>query len=119
MQAQRNPALRMLRRTKRGRPPTSPLPAQLTQLFSELRGSSLDETKIGSSGLAGVHTKVLFGDPAKPGFYTILLFVDKHTTIQAHSHRDDRMAAVVSGQWQIGYGDHFDDKPARAAGEHT
>jgi quercetin dioxygenase-like cupin family protein len=76
----------------------------------ELRGSSFDQTKIGSSGLAGAHTRVLFGDPAKPGFYTILLFVDKHTTIQAHSHRDDRMAAVVSGQWHLGYGDHFDEK---------
>ena len=26
----------------------------------------------------------------------------------AHSHRDDRMATVVSGEWHFGYGDHFD-----------
>jgi hypothetical protein len=31
-----------------------------------------------------------------------------HTTIQAHTHRDDRMATVVSGMWYFGYGDHFD-----------
>jgi quercetin dioxygenase-like cupin family protein len=55
-----------------------------------------------------VHTKVLFGDPSKAGFYSILLFVPANTTIQAHSHHDDRMATVVSGTWSFGYGDHFD-----------
>lgn len=74
----------------------------------EIRASVLDNNQIGSSGVAGVHTKVLYGDPAKAGFYTILLFVPAHTTIQAHSHRDDRAATVLSGEWQFGYGDHFD-----------
>jgi len=77
---------------------------------SEISASALDSNQIGSAGLAGVHTKVLFGDPSKVGFYSILLFVPAHTTIQAHSHRDDRMATVVSGAWQFGYGDHFDAK---------
>ena len=36
-----------------------------------------------------------------------MLYVPAHTTIQAHSHRDDRMATVVSGTWRIGYGDRF------------
>ena len=31
------------------------------------------------------------------------------TTIQAHSHRDNRMATVVSGNWQFGYGTHFNE----------
>jgi len=74
----------------------------------EIRSSASDGNQIGSAGLAGVHTKVVFGDPSKPGFYSILLFVPAHTTIQAHSHRDDRMATVVSGMWDFGYGDHFD-----------
>ncbi len=77
---------------------------------AEIRGSSVDGNQIGSSGLAGVHTKVLFGDPSKAGYYSILLFVPAHTTIQAHSHRDDRMATVVSGTWFFGYGEHFDAK---------
>ena len=77
---------------------------------AEIRASAVDSNQIGSSGLAGVHTKVLFGDPSKEGFYTILLFVPPHTTIQAHSHRDNRMAAVVSGEWHLGYSDHFDAK---------
>lgn len=77
---------------------------------AEIRASPLDNNQIGSSGLPGVHTKVLFGDPSKAGFYTILLFVPAHTTIQAHSHRDDRVATVVSGEWHLGYGNHFDRK---------
>jgi len=83
-------------------------PMRLTP--SEMRASTLDGNQIGSSGLAGVHTKVLLGDPAKARFYSILLFVPAHTTIQAHSHRDDRMATVVSGVWHFGYGDRFDAK---------
>ena len=74
----------------------------------EIRATALDSNQIGSSGLPGVHTKIIFGDPSKVGFYTILLFVPAHTTIQAHSHRDDRVATVVSGEWHLGYGNHFD-----------
>src|SRR3982074_2100243 len=44
-------------------------------LPAEMRGGAVDGNQIGSSGLAGVHTKVLFGDPSKAGFYSILLFV--------------------------------------------
>ena len=77
---------------------------------AEIQGSALDSNQIGSSGLPGVHTKVVFGDPSKVGFYTILLFVPAHTTIQAHTHRDDRVAVVVSGEWHLGYGNHFDAK---------
>ena len=75
---------------------------------AEIQASALDTNQIGSSGLPGVHTKVVFGDPSKVGFYTILLFVPAHTTIQAHTHRDDRVAVVVSGEWYLGYGTHFD-----------
>jgi quercetin dioxygenase-like cupin family protein len=86
---------------------TQSLP-KMRLLPSEMLAIPVDGNQIGSSELAGVHTKVLFGDPAKPGFYSILLFVPANTTIQAHSHRDDRMATVVSGTWYFGYGDHFD-----------
>ena len=81
---------------------------------AEMRASAVDSNQIGSSGLPGVHTKVVFGDPSKAGFYTILLFVPAHTTIQAHSHRDNRMAAVVSGEWHLGYGNHFDAKSLKS-----
>ena len=77
---------------------------------TEIRASTFDGSKVGSSGLAAGHSKVLVGDPAKAGFYSILLYVPAHSTIQAHSHRDDRVATVVSGDWQFGYGNRFDEK---------
>jgi len=76
---------------------------------SEIENGDHGDSQIGSSKVAGVHTKILTGNPAGAGFYSILLFVPAHTTIQAHSHRDDRMATVVSGNWQFGYGTHFDE----------
>jgi len=76
----------------------------------EIRATVLDKNQIGSARLPGVHTKILFGDPTRAGLYSILLFVPAHTTIQEHSHRDDRMATVVAGEWHFGYGDHFDAK---------
>jgi len=76
----------------------------------EVRANQTGTNQIGSSFLAGVSTKVLAGDPSKPGFYTIILSVPANTSIPAHSHRDDRMATVVSGTWQFGYGDRFDEK---------
>jgi hypothetical protein len=76
----------------------------------EVRVNQTGTEQVGSSFLAGVSTKVLAGDPSKPGFYTIILSVAANTTIPAHSHRDDRMATVVSGTWQFGYGDKFDEK---------
>jgi quercetin dioxygenase-like cupin family protein len=83
---------------------------ELRMTPAEINNGDKGESKIGSSKLAGVHTKILAGNPAAAGFYSILLFVPPQTTIQAHSHRDDRMATVVSGTWQFGYGTHFDEK---------
>jgi pimeloyl-ACP methyl ester carboxylesterase/quercetin dioxygenase-like cupin family protein len=68
----------------------------------------------GSSGVAEIRTIVLKGDPDRPGIYTILLRVPPHTRIAAHSHRDDRVATVVSGTWHIGYGDTFDEAKLKA-----
>jgi len=85
-------------------------PPQMRMTPAEIKTGPTDNNQIGSSELAGVHTKVLFGDPAKAGFYSILLFVPAHVTIEAHTHRDNRVATVVSGEWHFGYGDHFDVK---------
>jgi quercetin dioxygenase-like cupin family protein len=63
------------------------------------------EAGAGTSGVAGMRTTVLAGDPSKPGLYTIQISVPPHTTIQAHHHRDDRIATVISGLWYIGYGE--------------
>ena len=83
---------------------------QMRMTPAEIKAGPSDNTQIGRSQLAGIHTKVLFGDPTQAGFYSILLFVPAHVTIQSHTHRDNRMATVVSGEWHFGYGDHFDTK---------
>jgi pimeloyl-ACP methyl ester carboxylesterase/uncharacterized RmlC-like cupin family protein len=68
----------------------------------------------GSSGVGGIETVVLKGDPDKAGVYTIMLRVPAHTKIAAHSHRDDRVATVISGTWHIGYGEQFDEAKLKA-----
>ncbi len=63
---------------------------------------------VGTSGVAGIQTSILSGDPTKPGLYTIRLSAPPRTRIEAHMHRDDRAATVVSGTWYFGYGSQFD-----------
>jgi len=89
-------------------PASSMLEMRLTP--EEAREIRTGSNQIGSSHLPGVSTTVLVGDPSKTGFYAIVLSVPPNTTIPAHSHRDDRMATVISGTWQIGYGDRFDER---------
>jgi hypothetical protein len=68
----------------------------------------------GSSGISGIETVVLKGNPDQAGVYTIMLRVPAHTRIAAHAHRDDRVATVISGTWHIGYGDTFDESKLKA-----
>ena len=58
----------------------------------------------GTSGLTGIRTRVLAGDPMLPGLYTIALQVPANTRIAAHRHRDARSASVISGTWYLGFG---------------
>jgi uncharacterized RmlC-like cupin family protein len=63
----------------------------------------------GTSGASGIETVVLKGDPSKPGLYTLMLRVAPNVRIQAHSHRDDRVATVIKGTWYFAYGDRFNE----------
>lgn len=63
----------------------------------------------GTSGVAGIQTTTLYGDPTKAGPYTIEIRVPANTRIAAHGHRDDRSAVVVSGTWYFGYGPRADE----------
>ncbi len=69
---------------------------------------------VGTSGVSGIQTVVLKGDPTKQGLYTLLLRVGPNTRIEAHSHPDDRVATVVSGTWYFGYGRDFDAQAVKA-----
>jgi uncharacterized RmlC-like cupin family protein len=68
----------------------------------------------GTSGVAGIQTIVLKGDPDHAGRYTILLRIPANTRIAAHLHQDDRVATVVSGTWHIGYGDAYNKADLKA-----
>jgi len=69
---------------------------------------------VGTSGVAGIQTVVLKGDPTKAGLYTLLLRLGPNQKIEAHSHSDDRVAVVVSGTWYFAYGRQFDESKLRA-----
>jgi quercetin dioxygenase-like cupin family protein len=69
---------------------------------------------VGTSGVAGIQTVVLKGDPSKPGLYTLLLRLGPNQKIESHSHPDDRVAVVVSGTWYFAYGRQFDESKLRA-----
>jgi pimeloyl-ACP methyl ester carboxylesterase/quercetin dioxygenase-like cupin family protein len=68
----------------------------------------------GTSGVSGIRTLVLKGDPEHAGLYTIMLRIPANTRIAAHTHQDDRVATVVSGTWYIGYGDRFNSASLKA-----
>ncbi|MBI2186966.1 MAG: cupin domain-containing protein [Acidobacteria bacterium] len=70
----------------------------------------------GTSGAGGIETVVVKGDPTRPGLYTLMLRVAPNVRIQAHSHRDDRIATVVKGTWYFGYGETFNEAALQALG---
>lgn len=72
------------------------------------------EAGTGTSGVPGIRTTVLSGDPNRAGLYTIRLIIPAHTVIKPHHHRDDRVATVVSGLWYIGYGVKRDEASLKA-----
>jgi hypothetical protein len=79
--------------------PTSIEPIRL--LPSEIAGKESFGAGAGTSGVPGIRTTVLLGDPSKSGLYTVRLSIPPNTSIQAHIHRDDRSAVVISGVWHF------------------
>ena len=86
-----------------------PQEKQIRLAPSDIAAMATNGPGAGTSGVAGIETTVLSGDPTAAGPYTIALRVPAHTGIAAHTHRDDRAAVVVSGMWFFGYGSRADD----------
>jgi pimeloyl-ACP methyl ester carboxylesterase len=82
--------------------------------LKDIQGASSISAGTGTSGKPGIETVVLKGNPDQSGLYTIVLRIPAHTQIAAHDHPDDRVAAVLSGTWFFGYGDHFDSAGIKA-----
>jgi uncharacterized RmlC-like cupin family protein len=70
----------------------------------------------GTSGVDGIRTTILSGDPTKAGLYTIALRVPANTRIAAHRHRDERSATVIEGSWHFGFGAKANDRASKALG---
>jgi pimeloyl-ACP methyl ester carboxylesterase len=70
----------------------------------------------GTSQLKSLEMIVLSGNPNEPGPYAIELRVPANTHIAPHTHRDDRTALVVSGEWHFGYGPKASDSATSALG---
>jgi hypothetical protein len=56
---------------------------------------------------SGAQVYVLWGDPAKPGPYAILVKWLPHHMSQPHDHPNDRHVLVVSGTWWVGTGNTY------------
>lgn len=73
----------------------------------------------GTSGVSGIRTTVLAGNPSEAAPYTIMLQVPAGVRIAAHTHRDARSAVVISGTWHFGYGTQAVDGRTKALGPHS
>jgi pimeloyl-ACP methyl ester carboxylesterase/uncharacterized RmlC-like cupin family protein len=71
---------------------------------------------VGTSQLQGVQTTILSGNPDAAGPYAFEIRVPAHTQIAAHTHRDNRTALVVSGDWHFGYGKVAEDEATMKLG---
>ena len=77
---------------------------QLRVTPDEIDAMQAHDAGAGTSGIAGIRTTVVAGDPTRSGPYTIRLSIPANSRIQAHTHRDNRTAVVVAGTWYFGYG---------------
>ncbi len=73
-----------------------------------------DQINWGPVTPAGNQQAVLFGDPAKPGQYGVMVkwLAGNHFS-RPHFHPNDRFITVLSGTWWVGSGPNFD--PANAS----
>lgn len=57
----------------------------------------------------GIKTSVLYGDPAKPGYYVMFYTIPSGLKLPPHFHPESRTVVVVSGKFYYGYGSTFDE----------
>lgn len=58
---------------------------------------------------AGARAAVIEGDPSKPGLFTLRLSMPEGYRIPPHFHPADEHVTVISGSFQVGMGDRFDE----------
>jgi quercetin dioxygenase-like cupin family protein len=60
------------------------------------------------TGAAPTNQKILFGDPAKPGYYMYMNRFKPGTFSKPHFHPNDRFITVLQGTWYVGTGNTWD-----------
>ena len=60
------------------------------------------------TGAAPTNQKILFGDPAKPGYYMYMNRFKPGTFSKPHFHPNDRFITVISGTWWVNTGPKYD-----------
>ena len=61
---------------------------------------------------AGAKFAVIEGDPAKPGLFTMRLRLPQNYQIRPHWHPADEHVTVISGAFNMGLGETFEEKKA-------
>ncbi len=69
----------------------------------------------GVAPTTGVQMTNLVGDPTKPGLYTVRVAIAAGTQVEPHMHRDNRSVTVMSGNWQMAYGEQVRREAAQVA----
>ena len=62
---------------------------------------------------SGARLAVVAGQPGSAGLYAIRVGFPRDLRVMPHSHPDDRLYTVLSGEWSIGLGTAFDPGRAR------
>ncbi|MDP2037259.1 MAG: cupin domain-containing protein [Ignavibacteria bacterium] len=57
----------------------------------------------------GIQTSVLYGDPAKAGYYVMFYKIPADLKLPPHFHPESRTVVVVTGKFYYGYGSTFDE----------
>ena len=97
---------------------------QITQTTSDEKNMAAGQMGIFPSGEvkwkdgpaslpAGARIAVLEGDPAKEGFFTMRLWLPNGYKIPPHWHPKVEHVTVISGTFNIGMGDKFDQAATR------
>jgi quercetin dioxygenase-like cupin family protein len=71
------------------------------------------------TGTGGNRTAILFGDPAKPGMYGILVKWLPGQMSRPHTHPQARYITVIKGTWWLGWGEKYDPASTFPAKEGT
>jgi quercetin dioxygenase-like cupin family protein len=72
---------------------------------------------ISNNDVPGVEAAILLGDPQRPGPLIVRVKLAANLRIEPHTHPDARTYTVLSGEWQLGFGDKFDAQKLRAYGQ--